>query len=195
MEQERKKRIKRCFTAPYLVELDEELNSKIQEIMTKTKDEKMLNKCAFLLNIQVTSEKLLIKKRWMFNKGNIRDIPEWENYIPRKYTLYYTPPYYIPFFVAIVAFFIIALNDTTIAFFSLAVILFVTLWVSALIYYIGSSKYLNFLTKQKDVSQKELLFAVNQLKEAKVFIRTVLITSVSVAHSVKKCTKRARQSK
>ena len=183
------KKIPKCFILPYLVEFDEELNSKIQNIMDKTKDKAMLDKCAFLLNVQVTSEKLLMKKRWMFNKGEIRDIQEWDNYKPRKYKMYYTPPYYIPICIAIVIIFILALKDNSLVLLSLAIIPLVTLWISVLIYYIGSARYLDFLTKQKEVSPKELDFAVKQLKEAKAAVVATVIASASVTHSAKNAQK------
>ena len=183
------KKIPKYFISPYLVEFDEKLNLKIQNIMDKTKDKAMLDKCAFLLNVQVTSEKLLMKKRWMFNKGEIRDIQEWDNYKPRKYKMYYTPPYYIPICIAIVIFFILALKDSSLAFFSLAIIPFVALWISVLIYYIGSARYLDFLTKQKEVSPKELDFAVKQLKKAKSAVVATVIASASITRSAKNAQK------
>jgi small-conductance mechanosensitive channel len=157
--------------------------------MDKTKDKAMLDKCAFLLNIQVTSEKLLMKKRWMFNKGEIRDIQEWDNYKPRKYKMYYTPPYYIPICIAIVIIFILALKDSSLVLLSLAIIPLVTLWISVLIYYIGSARYLDFLTKQKEVSPKELDFAVKQLKKAKAAVVATVIASASIARSAKNAQK------
>ena len=183
------KKIPKCFILSYLVEFDEELNLKIQNIMNKTKDKAMLDKCAFLLNIQVTSEKLLMKKRWMFNKGEIRDIQEWDNYKPRKYKIYYTPPYYIPIWISIVIISIIAFIDIFIAFFSLAIIPLATLWISVLIYYIGSARYLDFLTKQKEVSPKELDFAVKQLKKAKAAVVATVIASASITRSAKNAQK------
>ncbi len=172
---------------------DERINTELRKLAKFQCDTKILETCNFLLNIKADNMDLLRKKEWIFNKGKFRDVSKWKE---RKYPSFYTPPYFlgtIPSIIMAIGLYIFDPYSFDIAiFFAFPFLLLIALTVSSIIYYVGSKNYVKYLTsaiEKEKITDTELNFAANQLKDAKVAVIASVAACASVAHSAKNAQK------